>query len=31
MGWEVVELIHVAQDIHLWQALEKKVMNLWLP
>jgi hypothetical protein len=30
-GWEVVELMHVAQERNWWQGLVNMVMNLQLP
>jgi hypothetical protein len=30
IGWEGVDLIHLVQDRHQWQALVNMVMNLWV-
>jgi hypothetical protein len=31
VGWEVVELIHVAQDRDQWRALVNTIINLQVP
>jgi hypothetical protein len=31
IGWEGVDLFHLAQDRDQWWALVNTVMNLWVP
>jgi hypothetical protein len=31
IGWEVLDLMHMSHDKDHWQALLKKVINLWDP
>jgi len=30
-GWEIVDWIHLAQDMDQWRALVNTEMNLWVP
>jgi len=31
IGWEIVNLVHLAQDTDQWRVLVNKVMKLWVP
>jgi hypothetical protein len=31
VGWEDVDLVHVAQDRDQWWALVNMILNLWVP